>query len=54
MNREQGLLPPTYNIPPSIINPVFDLRDCAVGVPINVTCTLNTSWNYAKAYFLQA
>ena len=30
-------------IPPSIINPVFDLRDRAVGVPINVTRTLNTS-----------
>jgi len=30
-------------IPPSIINPVFDLRDRAVGVPISVTRTLNTS-----------
>jgi len=50
MNRKQGLLPATYNIPPSIINPVFDLRDRAVGVPINVTRTLNTSWNYTKAY----
>jgi len=40
-------------IPPSIINPVFDLRDRAVGVPISVTRTLNTSWNYTKAYSLQ-
>jgi len=40
-------------IPPFIINPVFDLRDRAVGVPISVTRTLNTSWNYTKAYSLQ-